>query len=257
MVLGLCCLTENENEPMISTMKTNGLAVGTAGTHHTCSLTHISSPALQSSRKRRHRRPAISVHGRCRVVLSVAVLLLVGVETNHGPARSKVVVGTLNARSAVLHVAELHDLIEIESIDLLAVCESRVRSTAPDTVSNDLASTGYKVVNTPRMKDRSGGGLAVIHQDYYSVSSFSLKVKPTVFEFMAVKFTTGTDQIILVKIYRQPKSKPTAVFYDELSDHLMYCEMLVVMLSSLVISTVHLTKSIKHSKHCCRVTVYL
>ena len=67
------------------------------------------------------------------MLLTVNVLL-VGIESNPGPARRQpttLKLGTLNARSAVLHTADLHLLISDESIDVLAVCETRVRHDTP------------------------------------------------------------------------------------------------------------------------------
>jgi len=98
------------------------------------------------------------------------------VESNPGPAASQIIIGTLNARTAVGHTADLHDLIPSESLDILAVCETRVRPDAPPAISKDLAPPGYAVINVPRSNGRGVGGLAVIHRDHFGVSSIPLAV---------------------------------------------------------------------------------
>ena len=85
------------------------------------------------------------------MLLTVNVLL-VGIETNPGPARRQpttVKLSTLNARSAVLHTADLHLLIADESIDVLEVCETRVRHDTPDAISMDIAPPGCRIVHYP------------------------------------------------------------------------------------------------------------
>ena len=57
--------------------------------------------------------------------LSLFILLLVGVESNPGPVRhltavKNVTIATLNARSAVLHTADLHLIIHDEALDIVS-----------------------------------------------------------------------------------------------------------------------------------------
>ena len=171
--------------------------------------------------------PVASLHfARCRTqhcrftrLLFFVNLVLVGVETNPGPARlpRNIKIGSLNARSAVLHVADLHLLIVDEALDILAVCETRVRRDTPDAISQDLAPPGYAVINAPPADDRRGGGQAFIFRDNLSVVPVVLRSCPSAFDVQVVRFSVCAERFLLANVYRPPRTDINR-FLDELSD---------------------------------------
>ena len=73
----------------------------------------------------------------------VALLIGAGVKTNPGLAAStnaSLNVGSLNACLAVRHTADLHLLITDELLDIVAVCEMRVRCNTPDAIPHYRAT---------------------------------------------------------------------------------------------------------------------
>jgi hypothetical protein len=155
----------------------------------------------------------------CTRLLFLVNLLLVGVETNPGPAQFQrnIKVGSLNARSAVLHAADLHLLIVDEALDVLAVCETRVRRDTPDAIASDLAPPGYRVTNAPPADDRRGGGQAFIFRKDMTVVPVTLKLCPTSFDVQVVRINIGTERFLFVNTYRPPRTDINC-FLDELSD---------------------------------------
>lgn len=81
-------------------------------------------------------------------MLASLLLLLSGVEPNPGPQPSyhrpeSLNIGALNARSAVRKGALVRDLIETNSMDLLAVCETWMTADDPDSIRLDMAPPNY------------------------------------------------------------------------------------------------------------------
>ena len=152
--------------------------------------------------------------------LAVAWLLLVGIERNPGPTSATfnhLNVGPLNARSATLHVADLHALIQCESLDVLAVTETRVGISDPDAINKDLAPSGYNIINVPRADDRPYGGLAIIYRGQFNFSPMKLGVSPKSFDVMAARLLTGAMSFVFVNVYRL-HSFSIAAFTDEFCD---------------------------------------
>jgi len=120
----------------------------------------------------------------------VVLLLLGGIELHPGPAApitpTGVVLGLLNARSAVDKVALIPDTIADQKLDVLVLTETWITSDAPDAVKLDVAPPGFQVVHQPRRSsnDKCGGGVAVIHRD--SITARPVDVgQPSEFEVLA------------------------------------------------------------------------
>ena len=107
------------------------------------------------------------------LIASLIAYLLLTVESNPGPFDVRF--GSWNAGSAVNKGALIEDLIRDNRLDVLAVCESGIRSDAPDAVKYDIAPPDFLVlhVHRPPAADtgrcRRGGGLSFIFSKQLSV----------------------------------------------------------------------------------------
>ena len=111
----------------------------------------------------------------------------------------------------------------IHKLDVLVIQESHIRHGHPAAVRNDIAPAGYSALHVHRdasAQNYRGGGLAVVHRHSIMIKSISVDVLPTTteFEHQVVSVRFGSRSILLANIYRQPRSKPTAAFFRELSD---------------------------------------
>ena len=151
----------------------------------------------------------------------VALILLSGdVELNPGPPTPYITFASLNIRSVKSKVALVHDIINDNNIDLLALQETWLSSETHPAIKLDLAPPGFTVHHVHRPivaggKTR-GGGLAVVSTDSLKARPFNLHYQPTTFEIQTVQFNTSPS-ILLLNIY-QPSSPPPAAFFDELGE---------------------------------------
>lgn len=152
------------------------------------------------------------------------LLLIGGVERNPGPSsQSKINMGLVNARSIVNKTALIHDVIEDNRLDFLAVTETWVYSDSPEVHKKDAAPSGYSIVHAHRDISRSmgkqhGGGIALIHREDIRVKVLPPPlVGPVTFELLLVKVINCTLGMTVAIIYRPPGANPSA-FISELSD---------------------------------------
>ena len=141
-------------------------------------------------------------------------VLLVGIHPHLGPRNhtakstvrprliNNVVIGSLNARSAVLHTADLQMTIHDEALNIIVVCEKRIPIDMPDVVGKDLTRPGFNVINQPSPPHRHGYGLAVIYEDIFNIKPVKLSHTPTTFEAMVVNIVIGTERFVFASIYR-------------------------------------------------------
>ena len=86
---------------------------------------------------------------------SLVAFLLLTIEKNPGPdvtvrRCNRLVMGVLNARSAVNKAALLHDVIADHQLDILAITETWMRADDPPAVQLDIAPVGYSVCHQYR-----------------------------------------------------------------------------------------------------------
>ena len=168
----------------------------------------------------------------CRCLHSsfIAFLLLTS-DSNPGPScspnHSKLLVGCLNAGFAVGKIPLLHDLLIHRSIDLLAVTETGFTTDTPRSTCEDLAPSGYYVLNAPRLIQRGGptrgGGVALVYRDTVDVRPIELPSdqQPTAFEVLVARIVGQSSSHVIVVVYRPPSSS-LAVFLDQLADVLAF-----------------------------------
>ena len=152
----------------------------------------------------------------------IALLLLSGdIESNPGPQLPDyITLGSLNIRSVKSKAALVHDLIQDNNTDILALQETWLPSDSHPAIKLDIAPPGFVVSHVHRPivagGPTRGGGLAIIHRDYYKSRPIHLHFQPTSFEMQPLLIYSSTPPILVINIY-QPHSPPTSVFYDELS----------------------------------------
>ena len=73
----------------------------------------------------------------------------------------KLNLGLINAQSIVNKAARLHDIIEDNHLDLLAVTETWVYEDSPNVHKREAAPSGYSVVHAHRKLAGAGGGQEV------------------------------------------------------------------------------------------------
>ena len=107
----------------------------------------------------------------------IALLLLIsGVESNPGPS---IKMGCLNARSIVHKGPLITDLIETHHLDVLAICETWIVASDPDTVKRDAAPKDYVINHVTRPKatvNARGGGLCLISRSSIVVKQHQLQL---------------------------------------------------------------------------------
>ena len=100
----------------------------------------------------------------------VLLLFIGGVESNPGPMRNKSTtlrMGLANARSVVNKAALIHDVINDNRLDLLAVTETWVYKDSPEVHKREAAPPGFSIVHAHRdtstrgSKKGHGGGIAL------------------------------------------------------------------------------------------------
>ena len=90
-------------------------------------------------------------------LITAMLLLLGGNELNLGPTTSDrltpcdvLSLGVLNVRSARRKAALIHDVIDDNQLDVLALSETWIPSDAPDAVKLDVCPPGYQVLHRHR-----------------------------------------------------------------------------------------------------------
>jgi hypothetical protein len=152
----------------------------------------------------------------------VALLLLSGdIQPNPGPpatATDYVTLGSLNIRSVTTKAALVHDIIQDNSIQILALQETWLPSDSHPAIKQDAAPPGFVVhhVHRPIVAGgpSRGGGLAVISSEHIKVRPRDLHFTPSTFELQSVSVHTSPP-VLLLNIY-QPNSPPPSAFFAEL-----------------------------------------
>ena len=132
--------------------------------------------------------------------------------------------GSVQRRGAIQKCAGLTDLMFDNKLDVMAVSETWIGESAPDSVKYRLAPTGYNISHVHRSvvaggPTRGGGGLTIIAADEIVVRDHKLQTTtcPAWFELQLVNLRAGNQVIMIAKIYRPP-SNLKSTFLIELSN---------------------------------------
>ena len=90
----------------------------------------------------------------------------------------------INAQSLRNKVCDFNDLILDRKLDFLIVSESWLKPSDPDYIFrvNSLCPPHYKYVDAPRPTKKSGGGIAIVYKDQFSVKQIPPPRKSLSFE---------------------------------------------------------------------------
>ena len=125
----------------------------------------------------------------------------------------------INAQSLRNKVCDFNDLIIDRELDFLIVSESWLKPTDPDYIFrvNSLCPPNYKYVDVPRPTKKSGGGLAIVYRDQFSVKLLPAPRKSLLFESMCVQVDS---KLVILAIYRVPGKSNLNGFLRDLDDYL-------------------------------------
>jgi hypothetical protein len=90
------------------------------------------------------------------VVCTILLLLSGDIEANPGPATDCFSIGCLNICSAANKTGCIHDIISDFRLDILAVCETRIRQDDPPAMKNSIAPEGYLAQHVHRDSTAAG-----------------------------------------------------------------------------------------------------
>jgi hypothetical protein len=135
--------------------------------------------------------------------LFAALLLVSGdVELNPGPSVvHSLNFAVVNTQSAVRKAAVIHNVIYELQLDCLALTETWIKSSHPDTIKRDLAPPGFTVLHAHRPNNRQGGGVALIVRKEYLPRQFSFSVPYPSCELRAVQLSTSCGRLNIITLY--------------------------------------------------------
>ena len=125
----------------------------------------------------------------------------------------------VNAQSLRNKVCDYNDLILERKLDFLFVSESWLKHTDPDYVFrvNNLCPPGYKYIDAPRPTKKSGGGIAIVYKDSFTVKELPPPRKTFLFESLCVQVNS---KLVILTIYRVPGRTNLNGFMRDLDDYL-------------------------------------
>ena len=120
--------------------------------------------------------------------LNGLLLLMSGIEANPGPSvtridRTKCTLrfGSLNVHSATNKSADIHDLIDSNNLDVLALCETWFQAATPLAIKNDIAPSGFSITHRYRTTKKTrgrkaglimgGGGISLIYRNSLKITN--------------------------------------------------------------------------------------
>ena len=122
--------------------------------------------------------------------------------------------GLINAWSIVNKAPLMHDAIQDNSLDVLAVTETFVYDDSPDVHKYECAPAGFSVIHKHRQTGSRGGGLALIYNQKFRIKSID-HGEFRHCEVLPIRITNVGKGITVVVIYRPPSSSLPG-FIDEL-----------------------------------------
>ena len=108
------------------------------------------------------------------------------------PTSGRIVIGSLNARSAVNKAPLIRDVINDHSLDILVLTETWFNADMPPAITDSIAPPGYSAQHF--MRDGRGGGVSIIHR--CSLRATGVKI--------GIKIASSTSVLTIFGIYRPP-----------------------------------------------------
>ena len=123
----------------------------------------------------------------------------------------------VDAQSLRNKVCDFNNLILERKLDFLFVSESWLKHTDPDYVCwvNNLCPPGYKYIDAARPTKKSGGSIANVYKDSFTVKELPPPRKTFLFESLCVQVNS---KLVILTIYRVPGRTNLNGFMRDLDD---------------------------------------
>lgn len=143
-------------------------------------------------------------------------------ERHSAPPASELSFGCFNVRSLTNKLDDVLEIRRDQLIDVLFLTE-----TWHDTDSvclRRLRADGFQVIDRPRPRLRDDtmatnhGGIAAVAMPGIRLSLLNVGAKPTTFEFLCVRVSSGSSTCVAAIIYRPGSDQITSAFFDDIAD---------------------------------------
>ena len=134
--------------------------------------------------------------------LKIHVLPCRSIITTHRSVR----LSHINSQSITNKTDSFHTELSDNEVDLCAVIETWIKPDDTDSVTPQMAPMGYKVLSFPRSNGRKGGGIALVHQDYYTIKYLNKLPDITTMEYQSFRLCFNYLTVNLCIIYRLPST---------------------------------------------------
>ena len=137
------------------------------------------------------------------------------------PTATDLVFGCFNIRSVANKLDNLLDVRRDERIDVLFLVETW--HDADSTSMRCLRAKGFQVTDLPRPRlhdntlKTNHGGVAAAAMPGVRLSRLELGIRPTTYELLCTRVTSGSSSCIAAVIYRPGSADMSAAFIDEIS----------------------------------------
>ena len=140
------------------------------------------------------------------------LLILSGdIALNPGPVKF----AFTNSRSIRNKHATIVDLVTSNSVDILGLTETHIRSYDTASFISELTPVGYKLFHVPR-PNKLGGGVGFIVNKSFNVTVVSSPIF-TSFESIVISVKWLNNSLNLASIYRPPQLSSTSFLHDFMS----------------------------------------
>ena len=111
----------------------------------------------------------------------------------------------VNACSIINKVSQFQLEICDRNIDICAITETWIKQDDIDAVIKEVPPQGYKILSRSRSGGRSGGGVALVYRDHYSVRELD-RIEVITMEYQGYQLKFDHTTLNLYVIYCPPSS---------------------------------------------------
>ena len=111
----------------------------------------------------------------------------------------------VNARSIINKVNQFQLEICERNTDICAITETWIKQDDIDSVTKEVPPQGYRILSRSRSGGKTGGGVALVYRDHYSVKELD-QIEVITMEYQGYQLRFDHITLILYIIYRLPSS---------------------------------------------------
>ena len=135
---------------------------------------------------------------------------------------SQIKCGFLNVQSVGNKTVEIRNLINEDSLDILALAETWLGEWDKAKIQ-EMTPTTHTFLHVPR-KGRRGGGVGIFVSNSFSKIKMEVVASVESFEHLQVSFGLGGRKFVIIVVYRPPSPRVNAVLENFLEEFRMYLE---------------------------------